>query len=101
MQGKEMEEVKGGMVNVKKNHFTGTLCLVIQQVFLRRRNHVLLEERRNEEHIGQGSSPERERHTERLIDFKELAHKIAEAGKSQSAHSTYRLESHRGLDVVV
>lgn len=92
-----MEEVKGGMVNVKKNHFTGTLCLVIQQVFLRRRNHVLLEERRNEEHIGQGSSPERER----LIDFKELAHKIAEAGKSQSAHSTYRLESHRGLDVVV
>lgn len=92
-----MEEVKGGMVNVKKNHFTGTLCLVIQQVFLRRRNHVLLEERRNEEHIGQGSSPERER----LIDFKELAHKIAEAGKSQSAHSTYRLESRRGLDVVV
>lgn len=92
-----MEEVKGGIVNVKKNHFTGTLCLVIQQVFLRRRNHVLLEERRNEEHIGQGSSPERER----LIDFKELAHKIAEAGKSQSAHSTYRLESRRGLDVVV
>lgn len=92
-----MEEVKGGIVNVKKNHFTGTLCLVIQQVFLRRRNHILLEEYRNEEHIGQGSSPERER----LIDFKELAHKIAEAGKSQSAHSTYRLESHRGLDVVV
>lgn len=57
----------------------------------------MLEERRNEEHIGQGSSPERER----LIDFKELAHKIAEAGKSQSAHSTYRLESRRGLDVVV
>lgn len=92
-----MEEVKGGIVNVKKNHFTGTLCLVIQQVFLRRRNHILLEEYRNEEHIGQGSSPERER----LIDFKELAHKIAEAGKSQSAHSTYRLESRRGLDVVV